>query len=382
MKERIVSHYEGGLEPYESLYKLNIGNSLDEFSSKEAMLKILKENDVQKRINLLTMLLNGIMVKGPSVAEVDGLLQASFSLDNIVEQNKCKIKLPLNERIIGVAGSGKKGVKTINISTPASILASSCGVYIAKACSCSTSSKTGSSDFLNIIGIDLGIPFDRKISILEDKKIAFFSIEATTPKFAEVYGGIFYAPHAMSFALAGLSLPIQVDVLAYGLSHPNVKLSVDIYKKYGFDNVFVYSSTEDGIHYLDEFITSGKTNIIGIKDGKIGRQVLIDVKKELGLDPQYNLEQIGEKRDVYENVIKSLMALKGIGESACIDTICVNAGVLIYLSRKVKNLKEGYDMAFHNIKSGRAFEHLLNIVELYGGNREKILRLVEENGSR
>ena len=50
-------------EPYESLYKLNVGLSLDEYETEEAMSLILNETDEQKRISLLTMLLNGVMVK-------------------------------------------------------------------------------------------------------------------------------------------------------------------------------------------------------------------------------------------------------------------------------------------------------------------------------
>ena len=63
-------------EPYESLYKLNIGLSLDEYETEDAMRIILNEKDESKRISLLTMLLNGIMVKGATVNEVSGLLKA------------------------------------------------------------------------------------------------------------------------------------------------------------------------------------------------------------------------------------------------------------------------------------------------------------------
>ena len=192
-----IINYKKLKEPYESLYKLNIGQSLDDFEAEEAMLEILKEKDLQKRVSLLTMLLNGVMIKGPSISEVKGLLNASLSLDNILEKKKPRIKLPKNERLVGVAASGKKGFKTINITTPASFVAAACGAYIAKACSHSTSSKTGSSDFLEIIGVNINIPFNEKAKILKEKKISFFSIEETTPKFAELYCGVFYAPHAM-----------------------------------------------------------------------------------------------------------------------------------------------------------------------------------------
>src|SRR5690606_3577231 len=190
--------------------------------------EILKEENLQKRVSLLTMLLNGVMIKGPSVSEVKGLINASLSLDGILKTPRPKIILPNKELLVGVASSGKKGFKTINITTPASFVAAACGAFTAKACSHSTSSKTGSSDFLEIIGININIPFKEKVTILQEKRIAFFSIEDTTPNFAKVYEGVFYAPHAMSFALAGLSFPVKIDALVYGLSHPNVKLSLEV----------------------------------------------------------------------------------------------------------------------------------------------------------
>ena len=230
-------------EPFESLYKLNIGLSLEEEQAETAMKLILNETNVEKRISLITTLLSGIMVKGPTVNEISGLLKASLKMDDILKVEKPKINLNNNDILVGVAGSGKKGIKTINITTTACFVAAACGVNIAKACSHSTSSKTGSTDFLDICGINVNIPFEKKVEILQKFHISFFSIEETTPKFAKVYGGIFYVPHAMSFGLAGLSFPIKIDSLAYGLSHPNVKLSTEVLKKFGVENSIIYSST-------------------------------------------------------------------------------------------------------------------------------------------
>lgn len=134
-------------EPYEALYKLNVGQSLDEYEAEEAMMLILNENDDQKRIGLLTMLLNGVMIKGPTINEISGLLTAALNMDNQLKKNKDKLVLSNNEKLIGVASSGKKGIKTINITSTACFVAAACGANIVKACSHSTSSKTGSSDF-------------------------------------------------------------------------------------------------------------------------------------------------------------------------------------------------------------------------------------------
>lgn len=365
-------------EPYESLYKLNVGLSLDEYETEEAMSLILNELDEQKRISLLTMLLNGVMVKGPTINEVSGLLNAALSMDNILTENKPKINLPNNEKLVGVASSGKKGIKTINITTTSCFVAAACGVNIAKACSHSTSSKTGSSDFLDICGINIDIPFNKKIDILKKYHISFFSIEETTPKFAKVYGGVFYAPHAMSFALAGLSFPIRIDSLAYGLSHPNVKLSAEVLKKFGIKNSLTYSSTYDGVHFLDELLPIGFVNFARIKDGNVEKIISADIQESLNLSRNFNLTSIYEKNNEEENVIESLKILCGKGDESQINTICVNTAIFLLLGEKVNSLKEGYKMAREKLNTGEVWNLFLNIVDQYGGNKEYLKKIISK----
>ncbi len=371
-KVELINNKYSGKEPYESIYRLNLGLSLDEYQAYSAMNNILKIRDVNKRSVLMTMLLNGLMVKVPTVSEIKGLLTASLEKDNILNVKKPRIKLPNNKILLGLCGSGKKGVKTFNISTSAAIVAACNGAYIAKACSSSTSSKTGSSDFLSQIGIDLNKSFKDKEKILLETGIMFFSIEATTPKFAKLYEGIFYAPHAMSYALAALSFPIEVDNMVYGLSHPNVKLSIDVLKSFDFNNAFVYSSTEDGVHYLDELGISGYANIIGIRNGVVGKQVMSPIKDEFKLNRGYTNAHIAEGKSAKENVRKAILALKGKGSKAHIDAICINAALLLCLSKQSDSLLDGYKMAYDSIVSGKSYKHFLKVLELYDGKIDMV----------
>lgn len=359
-------------EPFESLYKLNIGYSLDEYEAEEALSTILHEKDEQKRISLLTMLLNGVMIKGPTVNEVSGLLKAALGMDDILKKKKPRLDLPNNEILVGVSSSGKKGIKTINITSASCFVAAACGANIAKACSHSTSSKTGSSDFLDICGVNLNLPLEKKNKILNKYHISFFSIEDTTPKFAEVYGGVFYAPHAMSFGLAGLSFPVEIDSLAYGVAHPNVKLSAEVYKKFKIKNALVYSCTYDGIHYLDELLPNGFINLTRIKNSHVEKTISANISEALSLDNSFNVSSIKEKEDKINNVIASLKILKGEGNLAEIDTICVNASIFILLANKAKSLKEGYTMAKAVLQSGKVWDLFLNVVKAYNGDIKKL----------
>ena len=358
--------------PYEIMYKLNAKQDIDEYLAYESLKRVFEIQDDKARSTFLGMILSGVMVKGARLSEVVGLLNASLSLDNMIDISKTKINLPKGERLLGYAGSGKKGIKTINISTPAAIVAASCGVYIAKACSHSTSSLTGSSDFLNNLGVNINIGMDKKIKGLEDIGIAFFSIEDTTPKFAKLYGGLFYAPHALSYALAGLSLPVEVDVMAYGLSHHNIQLSIDVFKHYGFDNAMVFNTTEDGIHYIDEVGISGSLNLIGVKDGVLGRAAICSISEEFNFKNKYTMYDIMQKATISENIHQAVLAISGHGDDALVDVISVNAGLMIYLSRKAISLKEGYCLAKKSIVSGQSYNKLKEIIEVYEGSQKDL----------
>ena len=372
----LVNNKNSESYPYEIMYKLNVKQDIDEHSAYESLKKIFEIQDERLRSALLGVILNGVMIKGATLSEVVGLLDASLSLDHIVRFPRDKLKLSPNEILLGYAGSGKKGKKTVNISTPASIVAASCGGYIAKACSRSTSSLSGSSDFLKCLGIDINIDLNKKIKALEEIGVAFFSIEATTPRFAEIYGGLFYAPHALSYALAGLSLPFEVDVMAYGLSHHNIQLSIEVFKHYGFNNAMVFNTTEDGIHYIDEVGVSGTFNYISIENGELGRATVCPISEELNFKNKYSMCDIMQKTNIDDNIRQVVLAICGKGEESLVDVISANAALLIYLSHKARDLKEGFLMAKDSILSGKTYEKLKDIVEVYESDKNALEALI------
>lgn len=361
--------------PFESLYRINLSRDLDENLAYESFKKILNIKDDSTRTALMSALLSGIMIKGAHSEEIVGLIKAAFSLDNISNKKKLKIDLPNNEKIVGYAGSGKKGIKTINISTPAAILAASCGVYVAKACSSSTSSITGSSDFLSLVGINFSHSTKKNLKLLKNNKIAFFSMENTTPNFAKVYAGRFFTPHALSFALAGLSIPVETDTMLYGLAHPDIYLSAEVFQKFGFKNVMIISTTEDGVHYIDEVGISGSLSVVGIKNSLLGKTAQCLPSHELKF-PSYSMNDLCQGKNKHDNVKLSVQALLGKGKSAHMDAICANAGMLIYLSGKAKQFREGYLMAKNNLLNGKGFEKLIEVIISSGGDEKKLKNLL------
>lgn len=202
---------------HELLFLTNIGRSVSKEVVYDAFLNALKDPNPEQRTHTMSMILNGLMAKGPSEDEVSGLLDATFSVDEFKPNERNKFHSSL--KTITVAGSGKKGFKTVNISSLACLVAACYGnITILKLCSPSTSSATGSQDFFTKIGGNINLTPERLDEITESLGVGFYPVEHVLPGFASVYSGRYYAPHALSFALAGMTCRYTTDYLLYGLA--------------------------------------------------------------------------------------------------------------------------------------------------------------------
>lgn len=362
----------------ELLYRLNVNSEYDLDLLENSFKEILNVEDVNVRNTLLGSLLTALMTKNPTKEEVITLLKVAFSIDNYNPYNRKLVDIGKNKKTVTIVGSGKKGIKTINISTASAFLAASIGAYVVKPGSFSTSSITGSSDFMDIVGANKNISLDESISILKKCGFAFFGIEDIIPKFDKIYGGNFYVPHVLSFGLAALVCPIKTDVTLYGVAHPNVELALDVLKDFGLTNAMVVSSTDDDIHFIDEMGIFGTTRLIGTTDGINNGQLLtFNPLKELNL-PKYTSKDIKQGKNKEENIRYILKALKGEGTRAHEDIICINCSNILYLSGLVKNLKEGFDLANKTIKTGQGLKKLEEYVLLTGGNLNNIRKILGE----
>lgn len=363
---------------HELLYRLNVHAEYDLEMLKLAFREILNIEENNVRNILLGSLLTSLMTKNPTKEEVVALLEVAFEIDGYNPQKREKLTLNNGKKIITIVGSGKKGIKTINISTASAFLAASLGAYVVKPGSCSTSSITGSADFMDIVGVNKNLSLQESVNILKKCGFAFFSIEDLIPKFDKIYGGNFYVPHVLSFGLAALVCPVKTDVVLYGLAHPNVELSLEVLKDFDVENAMVISSTDDDIHYIDEMGIFGTTRLIGTIDGKNNGDLLtFNPLKELNL-PNYSSKDIIQGKDKVENVKFILNVLNGTGIKAHEDIICINCANILYLSGIVKNLKDGYQKSKEAIKKGIGLKKLREYIKLTGGDETKLLKIMSK----
>lgn len=359
----------------EVLYRLNVGSQIDSELLSSAFNTILNDEETESRDVQLGSLLTGIMAKGPTINEIVTLLESSFKLDGFSPFDRKEINLPKDEILIGAVGSGKKGYKTMNISTPALIIAASMGAYTAKPVSSSTSSISGSADLLRNLGMRIDMSLEEMEKIIKETGFGAFCIENIIPKFDKVYGGKFFVPHTLSFGLAALVSPVRFDNLIYGLAHPDVETSIRVLQRFGIDNAMVASTTDDNIHYLDEMGVYGTTKLIGIKNGNIGKVIYFRPTEELGL-PKYTPDDICQGDSLEQNIKYCVDVLRGKGETPREDIICINAGTILYLAGKFENMKEGYYNAKAIVSTGRPFEKLIEIIDASDGDKTKLERYI------
>ena len=351
----------------EVFYRLNIGALVEDKLIAKAFGLILTNPNVKARDAQLGALLTGLMVRGPSVREVVTLIRTALNIDGVT---RYKPILPPGERLVGVAGSGKKGCKTFNISTPACLIASAAGAYIAKTGSSATSSVSGSKDFMSAVGAKILNP-NEMIEVLLSTKFGFFPIEEMVPKFDAVYGGKTFGPTPLSFALPAVVNPIACDAVLYGLSHPNVPLALNIFVELGYENVMIVSSSHDKVHYIDELSTL-EHNLIGkIDGGNVGKVEELSVAS-ITLRPPSVPEDLRQGDSLIENVQLTLKVLQGKSQGPCEDTVALNAAGILVMAGKETVLADGFNRSIETIRTGAGLRKLEEFIEATGGNKKAL----------
>ena len=355
----------------EAIYKFNVGKSVSPNLLTDAFRAIfnLSEDELKRFGDVqFGILVSGLMSNKPTPEQIEALLRLSFYIDKFKPLSH-KIELPPGNKLVAAVGSGKKGRKTINISTPACIIASSLGAYVAKPIWGSTSSLTGSADLMKGLGVKTDIGFYKMKKVLQKVGFGVFSIVDSIPNFERVYCGKFFAPTPFSFGLAALSCPVKYDSILYGLAHPNVELSAEVIRKFGVNDAAIVSTTDDGIHYIDEAGVFGKTLLAKIESGKTSRTRLIDPYSELGLS-HYSWTDIAEGNSVEDNIKSVIDILSGKGDIAKEDMICFNTSILLGLAGLAprNSFKKGYKMAKNAIKLGLPMKKLISFIKATGGD--------------
>ncbi len=304
----------------------------------------------------------------PSIEFIIALVRAVLRSDQCFEKDKIALSARNNKNVVSVAGSGKKGIKTINISTPSAIVAASLGAQVVKHSSRATSSLSGSSDFFTEVGGQI-LDTAETVRVFDKTDLGLFSIEGTVPKFDALYGGRVLAPTALSYALPAAISPVSTDALVYGFSMPRVKDSLRVLHGLGFRNTMVINSTDDEVRYIDEAGLFKKNSVAYSPKNEVSCDILItDPFDVLALDMRRSIDWIMQKSDRKENVHAGVAVLRGRGNSVQSEVVALNASLILFQAGLCEDIREGFEQALREISSGRPYEKLKQVVSASGGN--------------
>ncbi len=328
------------------LLQLAEGESFSEPQMKEAMDLLLGEEVSESEIAAFLM---GLKSKGETVEEITGIVKG-------LKENT----LPFSRRFPGVldnCGTGGDGSSSFNISTTSAFVIAGAGITVAKHGNRSISSKTGSADVLEYLGIHLNLPVERTEEILHDLGIAFLFAPHVHPKLKKVMTVRRQLKIPTIFNFIGpLTNPIDLDYQLLGVYRRDLLgVFAEVLQNLGRKRAVVIN----GAGFMDEASLQGENHLTLLEDGVISTKSF--VPEEVGL-PEYDNSAI-RGGDSKENAVILKNVLLG-EKGACRDTVLLNAGIGIYTSGRAANILEGINMARDVIDSGAAYEKLQGLVEM------------------
>ena len=261
--------------------------------------------------------------------------------------------------MIDVCGTGGDGFKTINISTAVAFILGAMGVTVAKHGNRAISSRSGSSDVLDKLGVPLEKSLATQIEKLHKKNLAFFH----APFFHKLVGEV-------REVRSRLGIRTVFNILG-PLLHPNTKLKYQLVGLYHEPVHRLYAETLQLLGRKHALVVRGNDGLDEITICDDTR--IIEVKGEQILEYTISPESFGFKRAFHseieggtpeENAEILLKILKGEEKSAKFDIVVLNAMFALYTADVVDHPAKAKDMVLEAIESGKVYEFYKDYVKI------------------
>ena len=291
--------------------------------------------------------------RGETSAEIAGA--ASAMRDHL-------IPLPIHEdlkaKAIDVVGTGGDKSYSFNISSTVSILLASCGCYVAKHGNRSVTSKSGSADMLEALGINLNLSLEATAKMLEDTGFGFMFAANHHPAMKYITPIRKTIPHRTIMNILGpLCNPAGVTKQVIGVfdkSYINrIATALDLLDS---KRAMILASN-DG---MDEISVSDITYATLLINGKITD---IEINPEdYGIPIASKDDILGEGPEFNAKLTRDILSKKIVG--AKLDIVLLNAAAALIVDEKARDFKDGIEMARWAIVSGAAQEKLEQIIKV------------------
>lgn len=329
---------------------------------KEAIAQLVKREDLTSEVmeQVMEEIMTGEATDAQKASFLTALSMKGETIDEITSAAKVlrsHCERFLNDMdVLEIVGTGGDGSNTINISTLSSVVVSAAGIPVAKHGNRAASSKCGTADCLEALGVKIDCAPARSAQILKDINLCFLFAQKYHPAMRFVGAvrkemgirtlfnvlGPLANPAGATMQLFGVYSEELVEPLAHVLRNLGVKRAMVVYGKDSIDEISLSAETKVCEFKNDEF----KSYIIKPEDLGIARCNKEDL---VGGTPQENAAIVND--------------ILGGAKGPKTDVVLLNSGAAIYLASDGITLKDGIEKAREIIVSGKAKEQLEKFIE-------------------
>ncbi|MCY0881974.1 MAG: anthranilate phosphoribosyltransferase [Firmicutes bacterium] len=319
----------------QALQQISVNQSLDEQTSFEVMDAIMQGHATDAQIGAVLM---GLRVRGETVEEITGFARA-------MREHATPITV-LRRPLVDTCGTGGDRSFTFNVSTVSAFVVAGAGVGVAKHGNRSATSKSGSADLLEALGISLTVTPAQVAHSIEEYGFGFLFAQNVHAAMKYAAGprkqlgvrtifnilGPLTNPAAPEYQLLGVYSPDLVEPVAQVLARLGLKRALVVHGD-GMDEVALSGPTVYGL------VEEGTVHLGTVTPEDLG---LPAAPREAvrGGDPQTNAE-----------ICRRILA----GESGpTTDMVAANAGLALFVAGAAPSMKEGVRLAQETLRSGAA----------------------------
>ena len=329
----------------------------------QAIRKVLNKEDLSLEMTREVMdeIMKGIATNAQIAAFLTAMRMKGETIDEItacaMSMRHFGLKLQHKGDVLDIVGTGGDEAFTFNISTISSIIISAAGIPVAKHGNRSVSSKCGSADVLEALGVKIDIPVEKSENILKKIRICFLfaplyhsSMRHAAPVRKELgvrtlfnILGPLASPANANLQLLGVYDEQLVAPMARVLANLKVKRAMVVH---GHDG-------------LDEVSLSARTTVCEVNQGRVNSFFLDP--KQFGFEYCKPEELIGGDPAINADIARRILS----GEKGPKrDVVLLNSAVCLYMAYNNITLRECVRLAAQTIDTGKAMEQLHKFIRL------------------
>ena len=328
----------------EAIGHLVAGQSLSETDAASAMEEIMTGTATPSQLGAF---LTALRLKGETVEEVTGLAR-------VMREQAIHVSLPAHLRAVDTCGTGGDAAGTFNVSTAAGLLVAALGQPVAKHGNRAASSRCGSADVLEALGVKLELGPEQVAACVERVGFGFMFAPTYHPAMRHVGPTRREIGIRTVFNILGpLTNPAGARYQMLGVADPKLlRLMGEVLLRLGCERALIVHGS-DG---LDEISLSAPTQVVEVRgdNGTLVEYTLTPA--ELGLAEHRRDEVLGG--DAEQNAARMRALLAGQQDGALADMVALNAGAALYVTGRAEQLVDGLRLAREALRSGQAMPTL------------------------